>query len=109
MAIDLEQIRNRLERIRLTFVAQMEVWLKLLPEDARDQPFVGLAGDEALTPREMVSEVSKGTEWGDRFLDNAIALMAAGDLQRHVVPDAEPPSSPAEIAPKRTRAASKGT
>lgn len=104
MAIDLELIRNRLERIRHTFVAQMEAWLELLPEDVRDQPFVGLAGDETLTPRDMVSEVRDGTEWGDRFLDNAIALMAAGELQRKVMPEAELP--PAEITAKRPRAAS---
>src|SRR5215470_11222021 len=82
MSIDLERIRERFERIRTTFVAQMEAWLDLMPEEMRSQPFVGLAGGETLSPEEMLAEVRNGTEWGDRFLDNAIALMAVRDLQQ---------------------------
>jgi hypothetical protein len=86
----------------------MEAWLELMPEDTRTHPFVGLAGGETLTPEDMVSEVRTGTEWGERFLDNAIALMAARDFQRQAMPVEEEiedlPSS--ATATRRARAAS---
>jgi hypothetical protein len=107
MTIDLERVRDRLERIRHTFVAQMEAWLELMPEDTRTQPFVGLAGGETLTPEDMVSEVRNGTEWGERFLDNAIALMAARDFQQQAMPVEEIEELPSSAtATRRTRAAS---
>lgn len=98
MSIDLERVRDRIERIRQTFVAQMEAWLELMPPDMRTQPFVGLAGGETLTPEAMVTEVRNGTEWGDRFLDNAIALMAAKHLQ-------QPSMSPNDASLEATHAA----
>jgi len=64
----------------------MEAWLALMPEDVRTQPFVGLAaGGETLSPEDMISEVRNGTELGDRFLDAAIGLMAAKDLQQRAI------------------------
>ena len=103
MTIDLDRVRDRLERIRQTFVAQMEAWLELMPAEMRTQPFVGLAGGETLSPEDMVSEVRDGTEWGDRFLDNAIALMAARGFQQGGVSPEDPGLEPRGTVRVRSR------
>ena len=75
MALDLEAIRR-------TFVQQMEQWLELLPDEARQQTFVAIAGGEDLSPEQMVAQVKRGTEWGNRLLESAIALSASRQMQQ---------------------------
>jgi hypothetical protein len=61
--------------LRRTIVSQMSAWLADMPEDLRSAPMFASADDdgEALSPEDILEQVRRGTELGDRLLMQAVA------------------------------------
>jgi len=103
-----------LGRIRQVLVSELRDWVDSHP--AADDPQVGLAGSpRLLSPRDIVLEVEKGTEFGEEVLDYWAVLVLRSAALEHMLPARREPGdadhrglqsdfrelSPAPLASKR--------